>query len=109
MNEGENAVFTCQVSGNNIQTVKWYYKKQTLSDSLQIESSNGNSRTNTLKLSTVTASNTGVYECQVTAWDAFYNGYASKTAELFVVGKEVPLLIVHISTYTQVNSCKSVS
>jgi len=71
-NEGDNASFTCQVTGKPIPTITWYFngtpvdESNTMKYTISMMSLNITTISNTLAIINVESSDVGTYTCNAT-------------------------------------------
>ena len=95
INEGDNALFTCQATGEPVPTITWYFNGTLLVNGLQhmisLMSLNTTTISSTLTVMNVQSSDVGTYTCNAT------NVVSSDTSSgVLTVNGEV-LIHVHIS------------
>ena len=71
-NEGSNASFTCQVTGEPVPTIIWYFngtlvdETNTMKYTISMESLNTTTNNSTLTIMNVQSSDAGTYTCDAT-------------------------------------------
>ena len=70
--EGDTASFTCQVVGEPVPTIRWYFNSvlvdeaNTMKYTISVMSLNANTISNTLTIMNVESSDVGTYTCNAT-------------------------------------------
>ena len=89
ISEGENASFSCSVSGHGITYVEWYKDKVEIPSRYIIYNHTGGYSISIIQLTAVSVAKGGAYECRTSIVPRIFKpgGYKAQSAMLYVTGK----------------------